>query len=172
MFMCICPIEFAGELCELKKSEDICDYINLCRNNATCVSNPKYQNGFTCVCQPEFQGELCDFYNPNPCDRISCANNGTCIRTDTESMFMCICPIEFFGLYCETKKTDDVCDFFNPCFNNATCVSNPKYQNGFTCVCQPGFNGEFCEIKSCIMIIFFSLSILIFIISRLSTEYM
>lgn len=75
----------------------------------------------------------------SPCERYQCLNGGTCIESGDS--FVCNCPIEFTGTFCEAL----LCEASNPCQNNGVCMVESV--NGSTqqlCDCSLPYGGDTC----------------------------
>ncbi|WAQ95255.1 FBP1-like protein [Mya arenaria] len=75
--------------------------------------------------------------NANPCDKITCDNNGTC--SDNGYVATCLCAAGFLGSRCQYSVDDCV---NNNCQNGAVCEDGYL---GFTCECLAGYEGNQCE---------------------------
>uniref|UniRef100_A0A672IYV0 Delta-like protein n=1 Tax=Salarias fasciatus TaxID=181472 RepID=A0A672IYV0_SALFA len=134
-FVCECPPEFAGQLCEV----NACDP-NPCENEATCHS---MEQDFYCACPEGYKGKTCERVKENclttPCQVIDsctiavatndsagvqhissnvCGPRGRCISQPTGN-FTCTCDPGFSGIYCHENINDCVS---TPCKNGGTCI--------------------------------------------------
>ena len=81
-----------------------------------------------------------------PCEINQCQNGGNCTNTGPDT-FMCVCPMEYTGQFCETR----VCPGDDPCQNNGLC-SVVLANNGSlvpTCICSLPFGGDYCTESKC-----------------------
>jgi hypothetical protein len=91
---------------------DICESIQPCLNNGTCVSNKNLQLGYTCVCQGDYFGEICGqkkIVTKNQelhiCEEKNpCLNQAKCSKSSnlTEIDYVCSCTEGYTGVNCET----------------------------------------------------------------------
>ena len=128
-FICNCPTNTAGELCETVISPCAS---NPCQNGV-CLDDG---DGFICQCNPGFTDEFCAT-DIDDCVQNPCLNGATC--RDAVDGFVCDCPPGLSGQICET---DLVFCLPEPCANGATCVEEVE---GFSCLCTPGFTGDTCD---------------------------
>ena len=75
-----------------------------CRNGGICTDVT--EQAYVCECQHGYLGIDCNHTNlflfDNPC-----LNNSTChIQSNDNNLLECLCPINYFGIYCE------ICKFF------------------------------------------------------------
>jgi len=105
-FWCSCRSGFYGKRCE--NFEPKC--LSYCSPNAFC--KPKGRGELTntnnplCICPLHRFGPRCNLRHEE-CDSRSCLNNGTCrLRNDPSGQrpFICICPKNYHGDYCEKNK--------------------------------------------------------------------
>lgn len=156
-FLCVCPVGFSGDRCQVNKND--CQKLS-CMNGAKCMDRA---NRIDCECTSGWTGRMCD-QNINECAiNQPCLNNGKCI--DTPGNYKCVCPLPWSGRLCDLKimnpsihGTERKC-FINPCRNNGICILHPAAQIGNThssdvlksiggpyiCKCNPGFTGDSCE---------------------------
>ncbi|KRZ95890.1 Neurogenic locus Notch protein, partial [Trichinella sp. T8] len=141
-YVCECDFPYKGFDCDIE--------INLCENitcfHGKCISH-LYENGSYaayCNCDEGYTGSDCAT-DINECSDIAnpvCLNNGKCVNE--VGSYKCICPIRFDGRNCEFET--DMCTF-NPCQNNASCVTKSELKDGFECLCSDIFTGKTCETR-------------------------
>ncbi|GMT31391.1 hypothetical protein PFISCL1PPCAC_22688, partial [Pristionchus fissidentatus] len=118
---------------------------NSCENGAIC--SQATQTHFFCQCDSLHCGLRCELQrHGSSCrsdaycsaDNNPCENGGNCANTD--SGFICSCPLGWTGARCETRVACAT-DAFSPhaCRNNAYCDVQGR------CVCPVGWSGERCE---------------------------
>ncbi|WAR05343.1 FBP1-like protein [Mya arenaria] len=133
-FVCLCPLGFRGELCDL--SYDLCDVTRPCvGDNSTCSQISA--DDVSCSCQAGYSGVSCQsllWY----CTDSTCANGGTCSVVSGQGVF-CQCLDGFSGLDCAVNV--DECEG-SLCPDNSVCVDGV---NEATCVCHAGRVGENCD---------------------------
>lgn len=104
---CSCNHGFYGPKCQQyqTKCNSYCSSDSLClpdgRGSLTNTNNP------FCLCPRNRFGPRCHLRH-DECSTSSCQNNGTCHLTYDKSgqnPFVCICPKEFSGDYCQYRKT-------------------------------------------------------------------
>jgi hypothetical protein len=99
-FTCKCPYYSTGRFCE--QIIDKC-FSSPCMNNGTCVAKP-FQEA-QCRCAEGFTGVSCEKevlkckYNP-------CFNGGRCVGQISDVEFVCECPLEYKGSFCEVPALD------------------------------------------------------------------
>ncbi|XP_067654530.1 uncharacterized protein [Haliotis asinina] len=76
-----------------------------------------------------------------------CQNGGSCVRSESEKKFMCVCPSGVTGDKCEKPEEKGPCSSM-PCKNGGTCINSPK-GDAFFCQCTMLFGGETCQISTC-----------------------
>ena len=80
----------------------------------------------------------------NPCNRVSCANNGVCLKKRTLA-YECNCTSDYTGLLCD-QAVELSCKS-RRCVYGA-CELNEAGR--FACRCNtPGYSGDYCEIDTC-----------------------
>ncbi|XP_072013718.1 uncharacterized protein [Amphiura filiformis] len=162
-YVCSCPPGYGGINClsQISTSPNFASCTNQpCQNGGQCYNgydqnsspNNVYPNQYTCVCGNNFSGTNCGsstINNPglNLCTQSSCRNGGQCRNayysfSQTTAPF-CVCPIGFFGQYCETPYINP-CNS-NPCQNSGVCTAFNSY---FICACAASFSGTTCEITA------------------------
>ena len=68
-----------------------------CSNGATCTN---VNNSYTCDCTEKYGGPNCSILK-NPCNKIEpCFNHGTCMNTEDELDFYCVCTNDYSGKDC------------------------------------------------------------------------
>ncbi|CAF3764830.1 unnamed protein product [Rotaria socialis] len=99
---------------------------------------------FNCHCISYVYGQLCEKlnYSQQPCDSNPCYNQGLCSPisprdSPTNSSFICLCPPQHSGKYCQENVGE--CS----CLNGGTCY-NISY-DGYRCSCPSMFTGPVCE---------------------------
>jgi len=103
-FTCKCPFYSTGRFCE--QIIDKC-FSSPCLNNGTCVSKPFQEP--KCRCAEGFTGSMCEKevfkckYNP-------CFNGGRCVGQITDTEFVCECPLEYKGNFCEVPALESCHD--------------------------------------------------------------
>jgi len=136
----VTPLIFIG--CEDSCVDLVCDNGLADQDvNGICFCN--CVDGFTgerCdECVEGFTGDNCDQPIVDPCENVSCENEGECIDGT------CDCPDGFIG---------DNCEELDPCWNVA-CTNNGIYSilDGVcTCECNEGFSGDDCSIEGIEMV--------------------
>lgn len=111
-----------------------CDEMQKCSNNGECYN---FNNQETCCCFPGFIGDDCGI-KVDPCNFISCQNNGTCVKSEGFD-YECLCKKGFTGAYCETEINECL---ENPCGNNGKCFDKI---GSYECACEPGYSGVNCQ---------------------------
>ncbi|XP_065563235.1 protein delta homolog 1-like isoform X2 [Artemia franciscana] len=78
--ICICPVGYDGELCEMK---------NPCFHNPCSNSGVFLRDGesFTCMCTPPYIGDTCR--DIDACWNHSCSNNGKCVPENGQVTCLC-----------------------------------------------------------------------------------
>ncbi|XP_072013725.1 uncharacterized protein [Amphiura filiformis] len=162
-YVCSCPPGYGGINCQVSVSTtpSVASCNNQpCQNGGQCYNgydqnsspNNIYQNQYTCVCDNNFSGTNCGsstFTNPglNLCNQLVCRNGGTCRNAyysfSQTTAPICVCPIGFFGQYCEYLYINP-CNS-NPCQNSGVCTAFNTY---FICACSASFSGTTCEITA------------------------
>jgi len=102
---------------------DECINFNPCFNGAKCVNN---QGVYSCVCLPGFSGESC--------------YDGVGLPVAPVDPVIPTKQTVSSGLTTSQPASSLACTF-NPCFNQATCVTDGVR---ISCICAPGFTGESC----------------------------
>ncbi|KAK6725541.1 hypothetical protein RB195_004078 [Necator americanus] len=123
--VCICPSGYGGSHCEEEwiKCDEFPNPLQ-CFNGGTCVVTNHEQR---CECSVDFFGTNCEIFGRS-CAFITC-NSGTCFN-DTDFQGHCICPPEYTGEFCETKKTSSYNLFFNG-FPSTQKVVSRDFQSTF-----------------------------------------
>ncbi|XP_059175632.1 neurogenic locus notch homolog protein 1-like [Physella acuta] len=164
---CCCQPGYTGSLCHVEILE--CDS-NPCLNDGVCTD---LINQYTCTCKPGFSGINCEqdmrtTVDPtgqmtttpllpiDPCDIVSCLNQGICIPNGTSDA-ICLCSGNFIGKFCETPVSS------NPTNPNCTinfyglncsefCVEENSNKGHYFCnpdsgkkVCMSGWGGADCD---------------------------
>jgi hypothetical protein len=62
-----------GSFCNI--SSTLCDMLQPCQNNATCINNNTAIGGYSCICLSNFNGTECQ-YDYQLCQTNTCWNNG------------------------------------------------------------------------------------------------
>lgn len=138
-FFCDCMPGVIGRRCHLRP----CDYMP-CPINSICIDlavYPATRNSFTCQCPIGLKGFDCSIID-NPCDKLPCKNQGSCIPNAIRnlkngsvpvfnetlySMFRCECPPYFYGEFCETLTTPDfVMEFSKSGINDYVELRGPR----------------------------------------------
>ena len=73
------------------------------------------------------------------CSYVVCQNGGTCMDTGSGPGFMCECPSDYDGQYCETPEL--FCSS-NPCMFGGICS---EMSGTFSCLCPLNRGGRTCE---------------------------
>ncbi|XP_061190658.1 techylectin-5B-like [Saccostrea echinata] len=96
-YICICPEEFTGEICQIK----VCDEHD-CRNGI-CVADHCKKRGYKCNCIPGYIGDNCEVH---VCDRHDC-KNGICEEDKASTRgYRCTCTMGYVGNNCEVLPRD------------------------------------------------------------------
>ncbi|KAI7800776.1 putative sushi [Triplophysa rosa] len=83
-------------------SASVCPNLRPCQNGGHCINDCITGNpSFTCSCLAGFTGRRCQI-EVDECSSYPCQNGGTCV--DKINSFICLCPVGFKGLTCETGK--------------------------------------------------------------------
>ncbi|XP_007516921.1 lactadherin-like isoform X1 [Erinaceus europaeus] len=82
------------------------------------------------------------------CDSSQCLNGGTCLLSQDNDSFYCLCPEGFAGLLC--NETEEGPCVPNPCLNDAECEVIEDSHRGdifaqYICTCPRGYTGVHCE---------------------------
>ncbi|KAA3675986.1 slit 2 [Paragonimus westermani] len=93
-YTCECKAPFHGSKCQLQ--ENVCS-VNPCQNGGTCEIT-LYTGSYKCICPKGFRGSTCAERIDN-CVQNYCQNGGICEIVGSD--FLCHCPPEFHGIYCE-----------------------------------------------------------------------
>jgi hypothetical protein len=99
-FTCKCPYYSTGRYCE--EIIDKC-HASPCLNESVCSAKPFEEP--RCECVEGFTGDLCENevfkckYNP-------CLNGGRCVGQISSTEFVCECPTEYQGSFCEVPALD------------------------------------------------------------------
>jgi Notch-like protein len=128
-YTCTCVDPFDGRICE---DENYC-FSGPCINNGMCMRMDK---GYECVCKTYGYGTSCEEFNG--CVSTPCQNGGTCDPMANSPAFMCSCPQDYGGDFCQTNI--NVCKS-NPCLNGGECSGTETY----VCNCLAAFTGRNCE---------------------------
>ncbi|KAF3850134.1 hypothetical protein F7725_019853 [Dissostichus mawsoni] len=137
-FVCQCPPQFAGQLCEvglvLHRSHwiiedtisgwtpsDACDP-NPCENEAQCHS---MEQDFYCACPEGFEGKTCERLKEN-CQTAPCQVIDSCT--------VAVATNDSTGVRHISS---------NVCGPRGRCISQPT--GNFSCFCDPGFSGIYCH---------------------------
>ncbi|UJR24270.1 hypothetical protein I4U23_027237 [Adineta vaga] len=95
---CRCHNGWFGNLCEHKRTIDLCQNLNCSRTFSRCVIQ---NNHAFCLCTLGRMGPKCEVLF-DVCSSIYCQNNGTCISIDQKSIpQVCMCSISYFGNLCQ-----------------------------------------------------------------------
>ncbi|CAF1423463.1 unnamed protein product, partial [Adineta steineri] len=114
---------------------------NHCNEHSTFLPILNQNNSFYCSCHNGYYGINCEKYE-SICD-TSCSTDAFC-RPSKKSKPHCICPLGYFGRYCNLKY--DQCNE-SSCENNGTCQSSydPSGEQPFVCICSDRFYGNRCQ---------------------------
>ncbi|CAF0728575.1 unnamed protein product [Brachionus calyciflorus] len=145
-----------GYICRCTNPQDtgvFCEERNFCHSNP-CLNGAICTNtftGFICKCSSGWTGFNCNTPLNLPSSKVEsfncfqdgnhCRNGGTCFKL-MDSSYMCKCPGNYKGIYCEIF---DMCSTL-PCQNGGECTF--KETNGFYCNCTKDFYGQKCEFKN------------------------
>ncbi|CAF1007907.1 unnamed protein product [Brachionus calyciflorus] len=124
IFMCICPPNMQGKLCNEPKNP--CPSNTCGQTNNQCQNGGTYRNGY-CVCPVQYTGSKCEILvQQNPCQNPSICGGGNNNNN---------------------QQNNQVCSN-NPCQNGGTCIpiNNQNANPPFACVCNKAFTGLRCEI--------------------------
>jgi len=118
-----------------------------CSNQGICTLNSAQK--YVCQCNQYRTGSSCQI-DSRPCSSNPCLNNGTCVNTNNETSFECICLNNvYYGIYCENKI--DLCKNSTICFNNqGNCIMN---ETEIMCKCKKDYSGINCEIMSTALVV-------------------
>ncbi|XP_022111137.1 sushi, von Willebrand factor type A, EGF and pentraxin domain-containing protein 1-like [Acanthaster planci] len=133
---CQCPSNYTGTTCQTRVHPCMLP-ITPCMNGGTCFNG----NGFTyfCSCVSGYSGQNCEVLT-DPCVSAPCLNGATCQLGTGDEPYVCMCPVEFFGLNCQNRGA---CSGVT-CANGGTCVPRED-QLAYTCQCAPSYDGDFCQ---------------------------
>ena len=142
-----------GFICRCKNPQDTgvyCEERNFCHSNP-CLNAGICENtmtGFVCKCPNGWTGFNCNTptylagSSFNCFEEVNhCRNGGTCFKL-MDLSYMCRCPPNYRGTYCQVF---DMCSTL-PCLNGGTC--NFMETDGFHCNCSKNFYGKKCEFKN------------------------
>ncbi|CAF1648215.1 unnamed protein product [Adineta ricciae] len=105
-YLCLCKSNFFGPNCSI---EDLRCKNGFCGSKSLC--KPDYQSYLRgndspyCVCPFELSGDRCDIESNDLCQINSCQNDGTCLPRSTFDQIICLCEEDFYGNYCQYKKS-------------------------------------------------------------------
>ncbi|CBY34307.1 unnamed protein product [Oikopleura dioica] len=143
---CICP---EGKLLSLDgcKHEDMCISRKPCKNDGRCIPS---LGGYECECPRGWTGKDCD-RPQSPCqsaDGSPCFNGGVCQVTHSAPLFVCNCPSNFTGQYCELERRYEVYmnDGAQQIQRDERCRNGHSFDKKTdSCRCSNGFSGTQCE---------------------------
>ena len=147
-YACLCPPAYTGPNCET--AVVLTTQATTVRPNP-CSTNPCWYGGtcvfdgaiFACLCPPAYTGPNCETAvvlttqaatttatttRPNPCSTNPCVNGGTCVQTNDNVNYACVCQPSFTGLNCQTLLVLTTQTPINPCAINP-CRNNGKRDN-------------------------------------------
>lgn len=92
-----------------------CDQTNACYSKSICAHGGKcfvQNNATSCICPLGYFGADC-YARFDPCKGIACKNGGICVPLDERLHinFICSCPKEFFGTFCQHSSAHASLDF-------------------------------------------------------------
>ena len=114
-----------------------CNELGKCNNNGQCY---KFNDEPICCCYPGFIGSDCNT-EINPCDQITCLNEGQC-QSNGLYEYQCRCAPGYTGPHCETEINE--CSS-NPCGENGVCFDKI---GSYMCSCHAGYSGKNCNERS------------------------
>ena len=107
-----------------------------CANGGVCKLDSDMMP--MCECSGSWNGTHCE---ANPCDGMTCQNDGTCLVNMADGTAQCCCTSGFTGANCANAV--DACSFVQ-CQNSGNCSVNILGQA--VCACPTGFGGQLCEL--------------------------
>ena len=97
----------------------------------------------------------CQIPADTSCPSSYCSDHGLCFH-DRDGVIFCNCSEAYSGTRCELRyeHSPDTCNpdtyMFHPCINGGRCVMHST--NNYSCQCAIGFRGDFCEIKTRVLV--------------------
>ncbi|XP_053063573.1 hyaluronan-binding protein 2 isoform X2 [Acinonyx jubatus] len=99
-FTCSCPAPFSGHRCQ--NVQNTCKNKLCGRGECLITQSPPY---YRCACKHPYSGSDCSTAVP-ACRPNPCQNGGICSRHKRRTKFVCTCPEEFKGKFCEIGPDD------------------------------------------------------------------
>ena len=104
-YVCLCKTNFTGQNCSQLDTRCLHGY---CSSGSLCKSNSRGllrgDDSPLCLCPADRFGDRCSIEHDG-CLSHPCLNNGSCFPASQPDRVTCLCTIEYFGTYCEGKRS-------------------------------------------------------------------
>ncbi|CAD0195817.1 unnamed protein product [Chrysodeixis includens] len=120
-------------------------YNEPCMRHGTCISR---HDRYECHCSARYTGNNCEVDAGDPCASAPCQHAARC-REDARGDYVCDCPPNYHGTFCELEVSLDPQCVAGPCRNNASC-SVPPGADSYVCACPPvDCENGVCQVSAC-----------------------